>query len=881
MSSGTSDDSETSWPIDDRPRERTDASKHTKTKRNLNEYLDPQGLASPLAEWHKAAWLYDFYPWSHIADPEGHFDWLEKTHSRVLRSSEFYRIHTKQDVAEWAHRRRRLTNVSRSTLKSILSEDSSLISSDMKRRRHDAYFSFDMDTNTTSSIEALAGSPQLEDILEDLGQSYLILCDILNTLSELTAAKFCEGSYSVLVQHSKPGIAELVLVRRSDLEDVKGSLERGIDEIAGRENSLESIMWRYIVAPICGLLGRLCFPTSTDLFRSWSPSLALCRMTCLLLDLTLITYVGSHATDFQQDLGYFENNIAIKGNLEQISGFRCIRRRLACLDGFLDSNMVWVFERLGPEAPEANVVDSPNLTPLSLLCEMSTFADLWGPVWSVSSGKSRGVQRYAVSKGFIAAVGEKGSSVVENAVPCHWYAMPMSKTELDNVGKQAFNEHDKLLIGTFLETNLNCTYNLDKFQSDYHTAMAPMGTSEASWRPDTRTLGFGFAQYVTANVSATKKLLPGVTYKQSVWDMMQLSPSEANPCFLMNWMGVEVSSCTGHARRVRLIDLFKIKRIQRHLDIRRRDWRTTAWGRSLISWQSDDMNDILDFWHIFQAERKQVAKVIRALLNMLHNTGLMGDVFSACFFTEYDERCITINLELNTWARTLAESTTSGAYVFISEKCLHPRSRGGVTPPPCTNDQGLTALETSIVPIRHRSEVPLEQLDEGGRVEFVPTGQTLTRMNAAKSRRIRLRKTNLPLNTLLRLGRPAAVVQEEVISGVAVVNSEIGVVWMTNLNPGSEEQQEEEEEEEEEVVREGPHESSLEGVVATPSNLRFVVPCGGPGGRALILQLEENIILQSAFDAQISETITSAASSGPNWIPSSSYPEPTHICLPP
>jgi hypothetical protein len=160
----------------------------------------------------------------------------------------------------------------------------------------------------------------------------------------------------------------------------------------------------------------------------------------------------------------------------------------------------------------------------------------------------------------------------------------MSKEELDKIGKRSIQDEEKLLIGAFLEINPACNYTLDNFEIDYHSSMVSIGTSDSSWRPDTRTMGIGFAQYGAVNVSATQKLFLGVTYKDQIWNMMHLTPTEANPCFLMHRLGVEMSNYTGHARRLRLIDLFRIERIQRYLHIRCRNWQTTPWGQRLLSW---------------------------------------------------------------------------------------------------------------------------------------------------------------------------------------------------------------------------------------------------------------------------------------------------------
>jgi hypothetical protein len=143
---------------------------------------------------------------------------------------------------------------------------------------------------------------QLQTILENLGQSYLILCAVLDMFDQLIASKFCGTFYSILIQRREPRIAELVPIQHSSVEQMKVGLEVVIGNIAGNAVSVEQLqveLAECVVEPACALLRSIRFPTTIDLSRSWALALVLCRMTSMLLDLALVTYVGSHVSRFE------------------------------------------------------------------------------------------------------------------------------------------------------------------------------------------------------------------------------------------------------------------------------------------------------------------------------------------------------------------------------------------------------------------------------------------------------------------------------------------------------------------------------------------------------------------------------------------------------
>ena len=148
------------------------------------------------------------------------------------------------------------------------------------------------------------------------------------------------------------------------------------------------------------------------------------RVMLLMFDLALVAYMGLHGSQFGHYINEELGSIDVPSTKEYPGHFRCSQKRLACLDEFLDSNKVWVFEFLEPKRePQLHGDDSPpgKSQQLSILTDMEDFADLWGPVWTVPAGDNA-VQQYNVSKGFIARVRDGAGDKIDGAVNCHWYS---------------------------------------------------------------------------------------------------------------------------------------------------------------------------------------------------------------------------------------------------------------------------------------------------------------------------------------------------------------------------------------------------------------------------------------------------------------------------
>lgn len=254
---------------------------------------------------------------------------------------------------------------------------------------------------------------------------------------------------------------------------------------------------------------------------------------------------------------------------------------------------------------------------------------------------------------------------------------------------------DKLLIGSLSE-NHNCTYKLDCLERAVGLRMTPLGTEPSSWCLDTRTLGISAAHMVGISVMGTQKLRPKTTLKQHIYDKMNTSPTRANPQLFNLFLGVEISHCTGNARRIRVRDLFSIKTLQSALTNRFPDWMNTNPGLELLAALETPYDDsFIELWRSNAEFRPQIAELLCCILEVLDKSGISGDTFQVGYINHGKECSMSLELCKNNWANLLQDSERTAVYAIINENCLECHARGHSTRQ-CSSTKAFTVFETRI-----------------------------------------------------------------------------------------------------------------------------------------------------------------------------------------
>ena len=687
-----------------------------------------------------------------ILNPEKYFDELDHLERRVVRHSSLKYFEQGLYVIEKVHHR----------LDSLSSNDGLLAVmgalQEVNDQNHEAW------------------RARYDFVMRSLYESHSVVLRVLDNLDFLGESRFCGSSFAILVAtKSRPEVAQVFRIERSTVDVIADSIRASISALAAPSSRLEvdgqdysqlpqdltsilEVPRRYCTEFLDGMDLLIQGPLDEGSSIAIMPELTTIRLAALIMDLGLVMYSGSHSSDIEKYLGALATlgdqspameeartppNLTPRELLDKLnpsrlqvlnetgtSGFQCSMKRLACLEEFI-GGPVWVFEHLQTE-PITAVPDRR----LFISTSIEDFSDMWGPVWAVPSKKRNLIKHYNVSKGMICRVSLEtfsGPSMHDCEIPCHWN----SWAELSKCGEDlpfSFDDlpikpSDKLLIGIPFRDNLMCQFKLSEIERTRANRMVPASTFPKAWFTDTYQIG-GSAGFRGIGVSAqrTRKKRPRRTHKEAIWDKIKNSPQSFPPGIFDLWLGLEVSHCTGNARRIKMKDLFRLDPVKSHLKDVQPAWYDSALGGQFFeAISSSDTNMLRCFWDGLSAEKKlEVVAIVQVVIDALQFTGVREDEdFGVGYLSSGgNAQIMLVNGRLNDWTGILKDSETVTTYAILNKVCLECalqnydtilcRSKG------C--GEGFTVLETQItVPygISDHGQSRFFRLGEQGRLDII------------------------------------------------------------------------------------------------------------------------------------------------------------------
>ena len=654
------------------------------------EAFDGNNAESTFESWQKIAIDNNFDDDLYIVDPHAHYTRLRDLEQKIVKASEWFRCQGKYDIRD--------DKLPVTTFRVKPASIPESIWSDIQSPP--PYFS-------EASIDDLTASFRTSrQTLESLWKSYLIICRVLDNFRHLSEAGFCTSYYSFLVKHTENNVAEVVRISPDFINSIKAGIERATLLIgdSSLEPDLIDLYLEECLEESCSeVLAILHFPRET-LQQSHISIVQLCRTTAILLDLALVSYVGSHGSRF--DLDFIKTDtpsILVHSGEESRLSLECSLQQLACLDEFLDRRKTWVFQFYAGHGPAHAPGSTKAGRPLSILARMEDFADLWGPIWSIPTGEDHPnqIKQYNTSKGVICRVSAKPADADRGIVKCHWYnwlsfQRRQESTLLSHEKGYFMEKDDLLLIGMRFQERMFCNYGIGDFEKSYGNEMGVLGTSNASWRLESRAVGLSFSKLVGIQVQGTQKQIPETTLKQHVLDKWVNKPERANPGILNQFHGVVISHCTGNAVRISLKELLLSKAVRPILGRQIPDWETTVWGSSFLrALRSTNPDDILHVWKDHCLQRREMAQLVCSALEILDTTGMGNDGFTAAFLHNDQERSFGIDLQRNEWVNVLRDSPLTAVYAFMNESCIECFTPDHHTAT-CDDSQALTVLKTQM-----------------------------------------------------------------------------------------------------------------------------------------------------------------------------------------
>ncbi|KAH8765886.1 hypothetical protein F5882DRAFT_474438 [Hyaloscypha sp. PMI_1271] len=539
-----------------------------------------------------------------------------------------------------------------------------------------------------------AGAPPLVEVLQrptrQHSTPYPTIKGIKTSYNTVDQQSDTRPPRSILLERCDGAVAEIVKIDKELLAKLRNSLELAMTIARNDGVELESA---------CETIIDCIGPAAQEFLDVID--------TCIL-DLGLVSYAGSHAARFDLEIFHQEIN-PLRFDLQNNLSFNCSLRTLACLDGFLDAKLLWVF-RAGVNLPSATIPDkNKDQTKLFIVTTIDALADIWGSVWAeageqvVADKKRVCVKKNYVSKGVIRRVREDAEPLVQGAVKCHWYSWAQDyrrrfSTLLTRSDDLTMAVDDKLLIGNEIRINNGCTYSPQEYETNYSDMTSSLGAIPSTWKLDGVTMAVQLTapKVVAFQIQGNVKKVPETTVKQYLWTKWSFQPERANPGILNNYFGVEISHCTGNARRVPLKYLLLAEPMQELLERQIPKWSTTTWGMSFQKALMTDSSDaIFQFWNDYVEQRPLVGQLIRCILDVLDSTGKTDFGFRAAFLHQNRELGVDLAIENNEWAGLLQDSYLMATYAIINEICLECRQPDHTTSI-CGDESRYTVLQTHI-----------------------------------------------------------------------------------------------------------------------------------------------------------------------------------------
>jgi hypothetical protein len=526
----------------------------------------------------------------------------------------------------------------------------------------------------------------------DLDNSLRNLSALLGGLKLLQDEGFTKSSFNIIVvDNERPSVLKVVPIRMQILKMLYKLLHEATSRVIVTEMDqiLDDVL--EVLLHIISSLG-LSIPHIPVGFLQWQKWQAIYHLQSSILSIlyhALLSFIRSHIdVNGQMPTGVLSEGLQIRtlgGSI--VMAPRCLR----CLSGFL-KQPVWAFH-FEPASSTSNIF---NFEGFHLSVSLQEFAQLWGPV---SFNRRRDMATSQSSKtmwintrgGTILRVKSKlvpeSVTVYDNEVLCHWLGwqdeipqrheealeVPIIKHFLIGVSgpeqtRPRRRELEELKISDYCECPVE-----DNYSSQF--SAFELGTKQPSWYMDAVSSQMLAGKYVSVSMGCTYKFDAGWTLKDSIIDnWLDSDAAKINRHYMphqwyLDYLSVvEISHCTGNARRISLWTLLKTRCLT--------DWFRTRfetmyfYGVVHTIKQLHAIEYISEQWQTLSSgRRKRLISAFRCILSELRYTGVGDDnLLQVWDITEYRRRD---SRKLNPlWTSMVKDSVGCVTFAVITPTCM-------------------------------------------------------------------------------------------------------------------------------------------------------------------------------------------------------------------
>lgn len=344
----------------------------------------------------------------------------------------------------------------------------------------------------------------------------------------------------------------------------------------------------------------------------------------------------------------------------------CYLVELTCM-GDMFGQPVLAFGWLpGPAVDKRQVM--PQMPRKDMLASPVGILDTWGSGCMVASANDSNIlYSVFVGGGTIISIGEHSDASTRPQL--HW-----SKDVTRGLtATSTFPRRKKALIGTTILENNTCQSAAARLRNSL-PMLEEIGTFPSYWELMERQLGLGVqggqAAVAILQFNQTWVKRNGATRKAVMLSQRSIYISDLDSMF-----GVQVSICTGVARRVRLRDLLAdlLPAYVSALVVEPLLWKDLV-GKfnALVALRESDMKQWLE--SLDHPCRVEFERLVFAVLYLLRDTGIdrkSEHFVIACVQSDQPFQCFKIPCKNeNYWARMLIDSEDSATFAYITTQCL-------------------------------------------------------------------------------------------------------------------------------------------------------------------------------------------------------------------
>lgn len=520
-----------------------------------------------------------------------------------------------------------------------------------------------MEENSTAIVSLSGQIPSLSDsnrapeVLNGILQSLEFAASVLQQVGG------CCNSFTVLFKHGsviEMQRVELAMLRRFHM--ILGKIIESYDGTLSRKH-----LWSQL-CPLVGLDG---------IFDDIPPSfigshiIYVCSLVVQFLSLAMLSYAQAHCGAVRPFfLDTPQKRVVLVGSADNNSYARmpCIVGslvELSCM-GDMIGQPVFAFQYF-PQYEEAFTKDRPS-EKFDLVACAEDLLDTWGPGKLIADKiNSQRIFAIFIGGGIITANGKEKKA---DQPVLHWSCEKVPRDSLT----LWFDRRSKIRVGTLVAENPKCKADIQAQIENAVPLLQELGTFPSYWEVSERQIGLGVqgGQSVVGafQFNQTWIKMPGHTKKSAMLAQQAVYTGDLESPF-----GVQVSLCTGIARRVRLRELLAdvLPAYISALVTKPPLWKALNEDFHVLrALRGSNLNDwLIQLDHDHQ---RTFENLVLAVLLLLQGTGVdrKGQNFViACTQPNLPFQCFKVPCTQESyWARMLADSEEIATFAYITTKCL-------------------------------------------------------------------------------------------------------------------------------------------------------------------------------------------------------------------